>query len=316
MQNRIVLGMLSLCLGVLVFSLQDPLVKAVSSTYPVTEVIMIRAVVALPILLVLVHVDVGLPAIASRRFGMLTTRAFIQFASYTIYYLAIAALPLADAVALYFMAPLFIMALAGPYLGERVSWQTLATVVLGLVGVIVMLRPGAGLFDWAALLSLGSAALYGFSQLMARKIGDTESSTVMAFYQNAAYLVGAAVVAGAFHLAGITHAVHPSIEFLVRPWLWPTTSDFLKMASCGFIASAGMILLSQAYRLAPANRVATFEYTGILWSPLWGFLFFAEVPRWTTVIGAALIIGAGLLALNLSRRPVAGPAITVRYDPA
>ena len=81
-----------------------------------------------------------------------------------------------------------------------------------------MLRPGAGLFDWAALLSLGSAVLYGFSQLMARKIGDTESSTVMAFYQNGAYLVGAAVVAGTFRLAGITHAVHPSLEFLVRPW--------------------------------------------------------------------------------------------------
>ncbi len=316
MQNRIVLGMLSLCLGVLVFSLQDPLVKAVSGTYPVTEVIMIRAVVALPILLVLVHVDVGLPAIASRRFAMLATRAFIQFASYTVYYLAIAALPLADAVALYFMAPLFIMALAGPYLGERVSWQTLATVMLGLVGVLVMLRPGAGLFDWAALLSLGSAVLYGFSQLMARKIGDTESSTVMAFYQNAAYMIGAAVVAGTFHLAGITHAVHPSLEFLVRPWLWPTMPDFLKMATCGVVASAGMILLSQAYRLAPANRVATFEYTGILWSPLWGFMFFAEVPRPTTVIGAALIIGAGLLALNLSRRPVARPTTAVSCDPA
>ena len=178
----------------------------------------------------------------SKRFGLLTMRAFILFTSYTVYYLAIAALPLADAVALYFMAPLFIMALAGPYLGERVSWQTLATVLIGLVGVLVMLRPGAGLFDWAALLSLGSAALYGFSQLMARKIGETESSTVMAFYQNGAYLVGAAVVAGTFHLAGITHAVHPSVEFLVRPWVWPTLPDFLKMAACGFVASAGMIL--------------------------------------------------------------------------
>ncbi|TGS36004.1 DMT family transporter, partial [Mesorhizobium sp. M1D.F.Ca.ET.184.01.1.1] len=70
----------------------------------------------------------------------------------------------------------------------------------------------------------------------------------------------------------------------------------------------GMILLSQAYRMAPANRVATFEYTGILWSPLWGFLFFAEVPRETTVLGAALIIGAGLLALNGERRRSAAPA--------
>ncbi|TIX78880.1 MAG: DMT family transporter, partial [Mesorhizobium sp.] len=200
MQNRIVFGMASLCLGVLVFSLQDPLIKAVSDTYPVTEVMAIRSIVALPILLVLVHADVGLRAIFSKRFRMLTTRAFILFTSYTVYYLAIAALPLADAVALYFMAPLFIMALAGPYLGERVAWQTLVTVMVGMLGVLVMLRPGAGLFDWAALLSLGSAVLYGFSQLMARKIGDTESSTVMAFYQNAVYLLGAAAVAVLFWL--------------------------------------------------------------------------------------------------------------------
>ncbi|TIR63531.1 MAG: DMT family transporter, partial [Mesorhizobium sp.] len=81
-----------------------------------------------------------------------------------------------------------------------------------------------------------------------------------------------------------------------------------------FVASAGMILLSQAYRMAPANRVATFEYTGILWSPLWGFLFFAEVPRSTTVLGAALIIGAGLAALNGERRRGAAPAIAATGD--
>jgi drug/metabolite transporter (DMT)-like permease len=302
MQNRLALGIVSLCLGVLIFSLQDPLVKAVSSGYPVTEVMAIRAMVALPILIILVHVDVGMKALRSKRMGLLTLRAFVQFSSYTLYYLAIAALPLADAVALYFMAPLFIMAMAGPYLGERVSGRTLATVLIGLVGVIVMLRPGAGLFDWAALLSLGSAILYGFSQLVARRIGDTESATVMAFYQNGAYLIGAVVVAIVFHLAGITQANHLSLEFLVRPWVWPMLPDLFKMVACGFVASAGMILLSQAYRLAPANRVATFEYTGIIWTPLWGFLFFAEVPHETTVLGAMLIIGAGLLALNNERR--------------
>jgi len=88
------------------------------------------------------------------------------------------------------------------------------------------------------------------------------------------------------------------------------------MAACGFVASAGMILLSQAYRLAPANRVATFEYTGIIWSPLWGFLFFDEVPRSTTAIGAALIIGAGLLALNTERRKGASPVLAASQDAA
>jgi drug/metabolite transporter (DMT)-like permease len=301
-QNRTALGILSLCLGVLVFSLQDPLVKSVSRGYPVTEVMAIRALVALPILIVIVRSDVGLKALLSKRFGMLTLRAFGQFASYTIYYLAIAALPLADAIALYFMAPLFILTLAGPFLGERVSRRTLATVLVGLVGVLVMLRPGVGLFEWAALLSLGSAILYSLSQIMARKIGDTESGTVMAFYQNGAYLVGALVVAAVFHVVGVTHAEHPSLDFLVRPWVWAAMPDLLKMAACGVVASAGMILLSQAYRLAPANRVATFEYTGVLWSPLWGFLFFAETPRAMTVLGAALIVSAGLLAFRSENR--------------
>jgi drug/metabolite transporter (DMT)-like permease len=316
MQNNLLRGIGCLCLGVLVFSLQDPIIKAVSGRYPLTEVMAIRSIVALPILLAIVHYEIGLGAIASRRLGLLTLRATILFSSYTLYYLAIAALPLADAVALYFMTPLFIMVLAGPYLGEHVAWQTLVTVLVGMAGVLIMLRPGAGLFDWAALLSLASALLYGFSQLMARKIGNTESASVMTFYQNGVYLVGAVAAATLFHLAGLTHAVHPSLEFLVRPWNWPTLPDFALMAACGFIASAGMILLSQAYRLAPANRVATFEYTGILWSPLWGFVFFAEVPRHTTVIGATLIVGAGLFALGFGRRRNGAIVPAAPLDPA
>lgn len=302
MQNRIVHGIVSLCIGVLVFSLQDPIIKAVSDRYPVMEVMAIRSIVALPILMFIVRRDVGLAALASRRFGLLTLRATTLFASYTAYYLALAALPLADAVALYFMAPLFIMLLAGPYLGERVAWQSVVTVSVGLVGVLLMLRPGNSMFEWAALLSLLSAALYGFAQLTARKLGSTESSTVMSFYQNGAYLLCAIVAGLVFTIADIGEVTHPSVRFLTRAWVWPNAVDFMMMASCGFIASAGMILLSQAYRLAPANIVATFEYTGILWAPLWGFLFFAEVPQGTTMMGAALIIGAGIFALNARQR--------------
>jgi len=301
MHNRLFLGIACLCMGVLVFSLQDPLIKAVSGAYPLTEVMAIRSVVALPILLILVHLDVGLRAILSRRVGILALRASILFTSYTVYYLAIAALPLAQAAALYFMAPLFIMALAGPYLGERVSLQTLATVGLGLAGVLIMLRPGSGMFEWAALLSLASALLYGFSQLIARRIGDTESSTVMTFYQNGIYLVGSLGFSILFAATGVAQFSHPSLQFLTRPWVVPSMTDGLMMAACGIIAAFGMILLSQAYRLAPANRVATFEYTGIVWTPLWGFLFFSEIPLVTTVLGAALIVGAGLLALDPAR---------------
>ena len=226
-----------------------------------------------------------------------------MFTSYTSYYLAIAALPLSDAVGLYFMAPLVIMVLAGPYLGERLHWQTLLTALVGLFGVLVMLRPGAGLFDWAALLALLSAFLYAFSQLMARKVGATVTAPVMTFYQNGVYFLGSLVFTGTFAMLGPQSIAHPSLAFLMRPWQWPTLRDFSMMAACGVIAAIGMVLLSQAYRLAPANRVATFEYTGIIWAPLWGFLFFGEVPQATTVAGAALIVGAGLFALNVRPQP-------------
>ena len=304
MQNRVLLGIACLCIGVAVFSLQDALIKAISGTYPVTEALVIRALVAMPILLAVVAYEAGLGALASKRMGFLTARAAILFASYTAYYLAIAALPMADAVALFYTTPLIIMILAGPYLGERVRWQTLAIALVGLAGVLVMLRPGEGLFDWAALLSLVSALLYAFAQLMARKMGDTITASVMTFYQNGFYLLGSLAFTGVFALTGAESVSHPSLLFLMRPWQWPVMTDFLMMAACGVIAAFGMMLLSQAYRLAPANRVATFEYTGILWTPLWGFLFFAEIPQAATVMGAALIVGAGLVALNMRTGPM------------
>ena len=90
---------------------------------------------------------------------------------------------------------------------------------------------------------------------------------------------------------------HPSLDFLVRPWAMPTPKDFLLMAACGVIAAIAIPLLTQAYRLAEANIVTVFEYTGMIWAPLWGFLFFGEIPRWTTLLGMLLIVTAGLYSL-------------------
>jgi drug/metabolite transporter (DMT)-like permease len=120
----------------------------------------------------------------------------------------------------------------------------------------------------------------------------------MTFYAMGVYLLGATVLAALLHLAGIETASHPSLQFLVRPWVMPDFSDFLLMGACGVIAAVAMTLLTHAYRIAQANLVTSFEYSGVLWAPLWGFLFFSELPRWTTVIGASLVVGSGLLVLH------------------
>jgi drug/metabolite transporter (DMT)-like permease len=107
----------------------------------------------------------------------------------------------------------------------------------------------------------------------------------------------------ALSVLGIEHATHPSLAFLVRNWMWIPLDDLLLIGASGVVAATGMMFLTSAYRLAQANKVAPFEYTGILWAPLWGYVFFQETPRLTTVAGAAVIVMAGLLALRMAHQP-------------
>ncbi|MBC8035620.1 MAG: EamA/RhaT family transporter, partial [Rhizobiales bacterium] len=166
---------------------------------------------------------------------------------------------------------------------------------IGFVGVLVMTAPGFGEFEPAILLPLASACTYAIAQVLARKLGVSERASVMTFYQNGVYLLGAALIALLLQGLGLTGATHPSFDFLVRPWVVPSFTDFSLMAACGVIAAVASTLLTHAYRTAEANLITVFEYTGLIWVPLWGFLFFAETPGPRVIAGTVLIIGAGLL---------------------
>lgn len=301
--NRNLMGIASLCLGVLIFSTQDAIIKAVSADYAVTQAIVTRSIVAFPILLMFVHWEGGIRQILSPRFWALSIRGLILLIAYTSYYLAFPALPLAEAIVLFFTAPFLVTFLASPILGERVQLKAVIALFVGFAGVLVILKPGFGFFEPAALLSLLSATTYALAMLFARKLGVSEPASVMAFYQNWVYLVGAALMAITFQLTGLTTAEHPSLAFLVRPWSWPDALSLVMMAACGVIAAVAMSLLTQAYRMADASLVTVFEYTGMIWGPLWGFLFFAEVPPLTTLLGMLLIMAAGLIVLVRPRQP-------------
>jgi drug/metabolite transporter (DMT)-like permease len=298
-----VMAALSLCAGILIFSLQDPILKYVSGTYPLSEAVAIRSVTALPILLVIVHMRGGLGRLVSRRFFKHMARGLIMMSAYSTYYLALPAMKLAEAVTLYFTAPLFITALAVPMLGERLQAKRLAVLLIGFCGVIVTYRPGLGVFDLASLLPVYAAFAYGVAQLMARQIGGTESAAIMGFYQNVMYMLGAIVLALLFgHGAFAYRNMHPSAAFLLRAWSFEQPFDLLLLACCGPIAAIGSVLLSHAYRIAEANFVAPFEYSALIWAASWGFVVFAEVPDLYIFAGAALIVGAGLYMLFSGRR--------------
>jgi drug/metabolite transporter (DMT)-like permease len=299
---------LALIAGILVFSLQDVILKYSSKTYPLTEVVSIRSSVGLIILLVFIQMSEGARKVLSPRLGLLTLRGLILLVAYGTYYMAMPAMPLAQVVALFFMAPIFITALAYPVLGEKAEASHWVAILVGFLGVIVTYWPKFGgdgeapAFDWALLLPLAATVTYALAQLLARKLSQ-DSAAVQGFHQNIMFLAGALVLGAVFGLGHFDQAgQHPSLAFLMRDWIWGSSRDLLLIAATGPIAALGTVLLSQAYRMAEANFVASFEYTGLVWGAGWGYLLWDEVPDVYMYAGAALIVGAGLYMLFSGRK--------------
>jgi drug/metabolite transporter (DMT)-like permease len=296
-------GMLSVAFGVSIFSLQDAIVKGLSGTYPVHEIVVLRSLVALPVLVAVAFVVDG-KAPRLHRLGLHLVRGLALYISYTSYYLALAHLPIAECVALYFTSPFFVASLSLPMLGERVSLRSWAAIIVGFAGVLVVARPSAALFDPAVLLPIASALAYAVSAVLTRRLGATESGGARAISATAIYVVAGG--ATALGLAGIEVPgdAHQSLRFLLLAWSWPGAADAGLLAGCGLIAAGGFFFLAQGYRLAEANRAAPFEYAALPWGILWGYLFFANLPDLATIAGAIVIIGAGLYTLPRREAPL------------
>ncbi len=290
-------GIVCLVAGIFVFSIQDMILKFISDGYPLSEAMVLRSLTAAPILAVFAWRDGGLGTLFTPGVGRMVLRGVVMLAAYTSYYLALPALPIASAVALYFSAPLFITVLSVVWLGERVSLPRWIAVAAGFAGVVVMVRPGATLFEWAALLPVISGLAYGVSMIFARTIGGRETASAMAFWGNAVFLLAALAMALVFGGGDYAAGAHPSMQFLLRAWVWPSAFDAMLMCGCGVIAAMGLTLLTQAYRSTPASVIAPFEYSAMLWGVIWGWTVWRDWPDATSWAGISIIIGAGLFVL-------------------
>ncbi|MGE0003958.1 MAG: DMT family transporter [Parvibaculaceae bacterium] len=301
-QRRRLFGVAFMCVGVLAFTFQDLIIKGISSTYPAHEIVFIRSLLALPFTLLIARFETGLHRLNTPRIGAHVLRGTVFFLAYTTYYLGIAALPLAMAVAISFAAPLFITALAGPLLGEKVGRIRWLAVILGFVGVLIVMKDGLGMLEWAVALPVLSAFCYALAQLHGRHIGATESASTMSVYVNAVFLLLSGLAGLVIGGGEFAQWSHPSLTFLLRAWAWPTGHDLLLMLGCGAAATVGIYCLGQGYRMAEANLAAIFEYTALPWAILWGFLFFSQLPGISTLAGVGLVVCAGIV-IAVRERP-------------
>ncbi|MCB2121627.1 DMT family transporter [Albidovulum sp.] len=283
--------------GITVFSIQDLILKLLSGAYPLYEIMIMRSVTAMPLLLGLVYMNGGLHKLVAQGWPQMLWRGFLASCAYFAYYLALASLPLATTAALFFTAPLFITLFSVVLLREAVGPRRWAAVAIGFLGALVMLRPGAETFDWAAVMAIGAGLTYAISMVQARQLGARHSAAALAFWGNLVFLACALVLAAVFHDGRYNGSAHASLGFLTRGSLSPTLHDLALMTATGVIAAAGLTLLTQAYRVAESNVIAPFEYTAMLWSVLFGWVFFHSLPDAQGWLGIVMIVGAGLYVL-------------------
>jgi drug/metabolite transporter (DMT)-like permease len=236
-------------------------------------------------LVLMVLNPVRTPGVArTNRLGLQALRSLLLFGSTALNFLALRQLQLAETLSIQFATPLMVALLAGPLLGEWSSPRRLVAVGIGFLGVLVIVRPGVGAFQPAVLLSIGNMLCYAFYVLTTRKLAGVDSTATTVFYSG---LAGLAVMSP------------------LLPWIWTTPtawSTWALLVGVGLFGTLGHWLLVLAHARAPANVLAPFIYTQLLWSVMLGYLVFGDVPNRWTLIGASIVIGSGLYLLAQERR--------------
>ena len=281
--------------AVTTFSTQDMAIKWLSGDYPLHEIILARAAVALIFTLaVFIPLEGGMTVVRTKRLPMHLLRGLAVVIANMTFFTGLASLPLAEATAIFFVAPLLITVLSIPLLGEKVGLRRMLAVLVGLVGVAIMVRPAGSTFQWAALLPLAAALAYALLQIMTRKLGMQERASTMAFYIQLTFVMVSStigIVAGDGKFSG---SDSPQLEFLFRAWVLPSMGDALIMGGVGFSSAIGGYLISQAYRQSEAALVAPFEYVALPMAVFWSVMIFSDWPDAYAWVGIALIFGAGV----------------------
>lgn len=277
------------------FSINDVTIKFLSGDFPLHEVVLIRSAIGLLVLVgIIVPLEGGFHVLRTRRLGIHVIRGgCVVFANMS-FFLALASMKLAETVAIFFVSPMIITAFSVVFLGERVGARRWAAVGIGMLGVLIVMRPGSSAFQLASLLPLAAAVGYAFLHILTRKIGVTEKAVTMTFYILIVFIVSSGLIGlfvGDGRYAGQTN---PSLEFLFRPWVWPDAKDWPVLIMLGVAATTGGYLISQAYRLCEAGLAAPFEYVALPLSILWGYTIFSELPDPMTWAGVGLILSGGL----------------------
>lgn len=290
---RFPLGMRYMAAGAFFFSVMSLLVKMAGQRLPSQEVVMVRAIITFILSAWAVRAaGVGWWGTPGRR-RLLVQRGVFGFLALSAFYHSIVHLPLADATVIQYTNPVFAGLIAVPFLGERLRRREVVSVLVSMAGVALVMRPsflfgeGAALDPLTVGIGLAGALCSACAYVTVRKLGETEHASVIVFY---------------FALVSVIASVPTALPGAV----WPTPREWLVMLGIGVSTQLGQVSITHGLRLERAGRATATGYLQIVFAALWGIIFFAELPDWGTLAGAALIIASTLaLARRAKAKPVA-----------
>lgn len=268
-------GILLVVASTIFLASSDSVAKMLAASIPAIEIIWIRYFSFCLIMLPIVLVNGLGNFLRPQRPGLLVLRGFGLLVSALFFVNSLRYLPIAAATAIAFVAPVFVTALSVPLLGERVGAHRWGAAVIGLIGVLVIVRPGTSAFEIAAVLPIFSALVWALTLILTRRMGAADGPVATLAY---AAVIGFAA------------------SSLMVPFVWvaPTAEVLLLGAFVGLASTTGHWLVVIAYRQADASVLATFSYTQLVWASLLGVLLFDTLPDLWTIIGSAMIVASGL----------------------
>jgi len=271
-------GITLMIVGVASLCVNDAIAKILTVSYSPVQILFLRNVIALPFALLIAWKMGGAAAWRSYRPLAHLARGVLWIGATILFFTSIMHLGLAEATALIFVAPLFITAISAMFLGEHVGWRRWLAVLAGFLGVLVIVRPGGATFQLVSLLPVATAFVYALLMLSARWVDSRESVWTLLLY-----LTGAGALLSAF----------------IVPFVWVPVrlEDLWLFAAIAIFGTAGMTMMTQAFRLASAVVVAPLDYTALVWATALGWLFWNEIPDALTFVGAAIIIVSGVVII-------------------
>ena len=287
-------GIILILISMLVFSVQDGIMKHIFSFVSLYEVYLVRTVVS--VILILFYLKLtNKPIVFKTQYPLLTfIRVILFFFGFSSFYVSLTVLPLGFATALFFVTPFLITIFAHFFLKEEIGIRRWSTVVVGFIGVYITLNPDFNNFNYLSLLPILCAFCYSLSMIIIKKTSDKDS----VYTQTFTFYFGAIILSTIFYfLIGdgqYNTSDHPASQFIFREWFVDLESSILFMVATGLTATVAFLLLFTAYSIASPAVVSPFEYSILLWSPLIGWIYFNEIPSLNTVIGIIIIVSSGI----------------------